>query len=353
MNFIDVTMPDRYSRAPIFFREEAVIDQGYLSTEDAIWFPKTLSASDPAAIFDFCNKIKNCDGVVVLDASEFQFIDPIGLATLRATLDARPDDHEMYCRFMSNDMLAYLIRMDFFVGLDVDGFDPEVGRNPQGEPDNCVELTEVTNAEQSEVVASRLVHAMTGIKDNPDTAEEMEPYRRPLEYALKELLENALSHAKKDGNLNASVWVACQHFKTHGSVRLAIVDNGCGFLATLKDHAMLNERTDLRAIQIALIERVSCNRGALISYDSDSQNQGVGLTTTAKIAAAADGFLVIGSGKAWMRTGDKGEGQIDDCPWKGVAIAFECNRDLLPKIDIPSLLPAVEGTLDEEINFDD
>ncbi len=329
-----------------------MLSQSYMYQEDAIWFPRNLSSSDPHAIFDFCEKIMNCKGDIVLDATNFLFIDPLGLAVLRATFEMLGDDRECYCRFMNTSMKSYLARMDFFEGLEVEGFDPEESRNPQGEPDNCVELTSVTNAQQPEVVASRIVHAMTGIKDDETNADAMEPYRRPLEYALKELLNNALSHAKQDGNLNSCVWVACQHFRATGSVRLAIVDNGCGFLATLKDHARLTETTDHAAIQLALIERISCNRGPLLAYETDSQNQGVGLTTTAKIAEAAEGHLVIASGDAWIRTFDKGEGKLDDCKWKGVAIAFQCNRELLPKVDVSTLLPDVDDTLDSEIRFE-
>lgn len=329
-----------------------MLEASHLSEEEAIYFPSTLSSSDPDALISFCSSIMKSEGNVVLDASEFKFIDPLGLATLRATLEGVPEGSEFNVRYMTASMISYLVRMEFFVGLNVEGIDVESGRNLMGEPDNCVELLGVTNADQSEEVASRLVHAMTGIKADPSKADEMEPYRRPLEYALKELLENALSHAKRDGNFGSSVWVACQHFAAKGTVRLAIVDNGCGFLATLKDHAMLTERTHGAAIQIALVERVSCNRGPFVAYETDSQNQGVGLTTTAKIAEAAAGFLVIASGDSWLRTDCGAKGTLADCGWKGVAIAFECSRELLPKIDIGALLPKVEGTLDKEINFE-
>lgn len=321
-------------------------------SDDAIHFPKSLSESDPEALFRFCASLNAGTGDVNLDASELCFIDPLGLAVLRATLECQPEGRTFYVRFMQSRMIKYFVRMDFFQGLSVEGIDVERGRNPEGEPDDCVELQRVVDG-QSEAIASRLVQAMIGqTADNAD--QMMEACRRPIEYSLKELLENALSHAKKEGNFNASVWVACQHFRSNGAVRLAIVDNGCGFLATLKRHPALAEETDAAAIQAALIERVSCNRGPLVGYETDSQNQGVGLTTTAKIAGAAGGFLVVASGDAWLRT-DLGQGSssnLTDCPWKGVAISFHCNRDQLPQVDIPSLLPAVEDDVSDEISFD-
>ncbi|AON05670.1 ATP-binding protein [Pseudomonas aeruginosa] len=322
-------------------------------SDDAIPFPSSLSESDPRALFDFCAKLNAGVGDVHLDASALQFVDPLGLAVLRATLECQPAEKTFFIQFMQARMIRYFVRMEFFSGLRVEGIDVEQGRNPEGEPDRCVELIKVGDG-QSEAVASRLVQAMTGQaadSDDPLT----EAYRRPIEYALKELLENACSHAKKEGNGASSVWVACQHFQSNGVVRLAIVDNGCGFLATLKGHPALKDPTDAAAIAAALEARVSCNRGPLIGYETDSQNQGVGLTTTARIAHAASGFLVVASGNAWLRTdlGQTESSGLADCPWKGVAISFHCNRDQLPQVDIPALLPAVEDDVGDEIRFDD
>ncbi|BAQ38220.1 hypothetical protein PA257_1602 [Pseudomonas aeruginosa] len=36
-----------------------------------------------------------------------------------------------------------------------------------------------------------------------------------------------------------------------------------------------------------------------------------------------------------------------------MAISFHCNRDQLPQVDIPALLPAVEDDVGDEIRFDD
>ncbi|AUY33583.1 ATP-binding protein [Pseudomonas sp. PONIH3] len=319
------------------------------NSESAIHFPRTLSDSDPEALFRFCASL-NGPSDVVLDASELMYIDPLGLAVLRATLECQPEGKTFHVRYMQAHMIRHLVRMEFFSGLSVDGIDVQTGRNPQGEPDHCVELRKV-NQGQSEQIASLLIQAVTGLVQG-DTEQAMDAVRRPIEYALKELLENSLSHAKKEGNLGSSVWVACKYSQSNGEVRLAIVDNGCGFLATLLNHPQLAERTDAEAIRAALIARVSCNRGPTIGYDVDSQNQGVGLTTTARIAYAAGGYLVVASGEAWLRTNSEDAHSLSGAPWKGVAISFHCSRDQLPNVNIPSLLPAVEGDADGEISFD-
>lgn len=326
-----------------------MLGQDELNSEDAIYFPKWLSDSDPGAIFEFCSQIARRDGDVILDASNLHFIDPLGLATLRSTLESARG-RKFSVRWMQQHLINYLIRMEFFEGLSVDGIDVQTARNPQGEPDRCVELKKVAEG-QSEEIASRLAVAMIGARGD-HSEEEMDAYRRPIEYALKELLENSLSHARKEGNHDASVWVACQHFLSNGDVRLAIVDNGCGFLATLRRHPQLTENSDIAAIQAALIARVSCNRGPLVGYEVDSQNQGVGLTTTAKIAEAADGFLVVASGEACLNTRTEMPVSLEGASWKGVAISFHCSRDKLPQITISALLPDVEDAVDDDISFD-
>lgn len=325
------------------------VQDGLYTENNVIHFPPSLSESEPADLFEFCDAVLASYGEVVLDATNFSFIDPLGLAALKSSLE-RASITRIHIRWMHQGLITYLARMEFFDGMIVDGMDVEKDRNPQGEPDLCVELVKVVDG-QSEEVASRLALATVGWAEGRSQQEELDSYRRPIEYALKELLENALSHAKREGNFGASVWVACQHFRSNGDVRLAIVDNGCGFLATLWRHDQLKERTDVEAIRAALIARVSCNRGANVGYDTDSQNQGVGLTTTAKIADAADGFLVVASGEACLNTKTDTSTSLVKAPWKGVAISFHCNRDKLPQISISALLPAVEGAVDDDISF--
>jgi len=333
---------------------------GHLFESDAILLPKGLGSSDPTALFRICNQISECQGDVVLDAQDLVFVDPLGMATLRALFETQLLHKNISIRWLGNQITSYLHRMDFFADLEIQGVDLPNDRARNDLPGTLLEITKVSEHAQAENIASRLALAITGklTRSDPDAPvnhatgkNEFDLYRVPIEYSLKELLENSLTHARRNGRGDAAVWVACQYFPKTKSVRMAIVDNGCGFLSTLEHHPKLTEPTDSAAIKAALLPRVSCNRGPLASYDRDSENQGVGLTTTARIAEAADGYLIVASGNAWLETKRSGEDSSPDSRWNGVAIAFVCSREKLPDVSVPKLLPVEEHDIDEELDF--
>lgn len=62
-------------------------------------------------------------------------------------------------------------------------------------------------------------------------------------------LANALSHARLDGRAHCKAFVAAQYYERKDLVRLAVVDDGCGFRATLSPrHPKLNDGSDIDAI---------------------------------------------------------------------------------------------------------
>jgi hypothetical protein len=167
---------------------------------------------------------------------------------------------------------------------------------------------------------------------------------------LSELLENAMTHARRQGYRDACVWVASQYYPSSGMIRLGVVDNGCGFLATLRSHPDLRLETHHEAILTALRPRISCNRD--LRMGMESVNQGVGLTTTCRIAEHAGGRLVIVSGNAVH--GTSGESGIisGGAVWQGVAIAMECRRNKLPGIRFRELLPPYEALKPVRLRFE-
>lgn len=110
-------------------------------------------------------------------------------------------------------------------------------------------------------------------------------------------------------------------------------------LCELRGHPALHRETHMAAILAALQPRVSCNRD--LGLRADSVNQGVGLTTTQRIAASAGGRLYIASGDAIHSATSFGH-LTDGACWQGVAIALECRRQRLPDVHFRDLLPPLE-----------
>lgn len=247
-----------------------------------------------------------------------------------------------------HSVACYMERMNVFRHCSIAGVDiPARGRNDRS--DRLVELTKLTSAVHAEETATQLAAALCGHltkadreapRDEATGRNEFERYSHPLEYALKELLNNSLSHARRCGRPDANVWVAAQFYPSRGLVRVAVVDNGCGVLATLRDHPALREKRHDAAILTALQPRVSCNRDG--GRFLESGNAGVGLTTTSRLVEAAGGHLTIVSGDGY-HSNQATQVLEGGSFWSGVAIGFTMLRDRLPQIRPADYLPEIDA----------
>jgi hypothetical protein len=322
--------------------------------------PKIVGTWNLPNLYSICGRVRRSDDLnIVLDASQVQFIDPHGIAVLAALLSPL-EGRRVSMPWLTKNYAGYLDRMDFFKHCDIQ--DVEIPDwNRYDHPDSLVELTCVTDSGATENVSNRLADAITGQLTNADPNEPWCPdtgknrydrYRHPIWYSLSELLENAVTHARMDGHLRSKVWVAAQFYTKNSEVKLSIVDDGCGFLRTLSKHPELREHTHYSAIRTALKPMVSCNRDS--PYALGHGNQGVGLTTTMKIANAAKGQLHIASGNAHLNTSSMSGGEMGDGgQWDGVAIAFTCRRHALPSVNVSNLLPNMPEQASVAINFVD
>lgn len=295
-------------------------------------------------------------GDIELDCSEVRFFDPLGMTVLVAAIESLDSNRQVAMPWLSRRTTSYLERMDFFERIDVHGVELPQNRQRNDQRHKLLEITKVGDGESSEALADRLANAIVvgiiGRQARPTSFTapdlEFEGHYIPLRYALSELLENALTHARRHGRGGASVWVACQYYKSAngGKVQIAVVDNGCGFLATLRAHEELVEASHAGAILTALKPMVSCNRD--IGPYAESINEGVGLTTTVKIAKATGGAVHIVSGDALVTESSLGpikrgdRAQLLPACWDGVAISATFEQQHLPNIRIGDLLPEVK-----------
>ncbi|TCV81280.1 ATP-binding protein [Sulfurirhabdus autotrophica] len=319
-----------------------------------IIFPSYLSAPSALETISVCQEIMKSVGVAEINAVHLKFIDPFGMAMLGACFDeARRQGRVIRIHHLSPGLSGYLQRMDVFTGIELVDCTMKNGTR-QDRSDALVELTQLCDRAEVGNAAHRLAKAMIGRADPDDMPDEMTGYTayerlvEPLQYALNELLENALTHARR-GNKNACVWVASQHYPNKNLIRLGVVDNGCGFLESLRAHTKLQREHHLDAILLALQPRVSCNRD--LGLLADSVNQGVGLTTSCRIAEHAGGRMILASGNAMHSTSGY-SGESTGAYWQGVGVAMEVNRSKLADVHVKDLLPPLDDIPAVKLRFE-
>lgn len=317
--------------------------------------PETVGVNNASALFQLTATMHDSAGDIELDCSEVRFFDPLGMTVLAAALESLDPSRQVAMPWLSRTTTTYLERMNFFERIDVQGVEMPQNRQRNDQRHKLLEITKVGDGDSSEALAAQLANAIVvgiiGRQARPTsfTAPDLEfdGHYVPIRYALSELIENALTHARRHGRRSASVWVACQYYKSAkgGKVQIAVVDNGCGFLATLRAHEELVEATHAGAILTALKPLVSCNRD--IGPYAESINEGVGLTTTVKIAKATGGSVHIVSGNALVTESSLGpikrgdRAQLLPASWDGVAISATFEQQQLPNVRIGNLFQEV------------
>lgn len=319
-----------------------------------ITFPKILTRNDVGQCLSLAAALIECEDVVVqVDASNLVFIDPFGLTLLAAACE------RLAATGQAVDVVAlnpthggYLARMDLFKQSWMH-CSALVDTPRKNLSDRLVELRRVTTERDVDTTANALAAAILGQvpgldqhapQDEMTCTNAWDKAHEPLCHALTELLQNAMTHARRNGRESANTWVAAQYMPRSDDICIGIVDTGCGFLGSLRNHPKLTEQSDLAAMLLALKPRISCNRdfGRFV----DAVNAGIGLTTTFRLARATKGGIVLVSGQAVIRAEnhrDASAGEVLANSWGGVAIAIELKRSALADINIRSLMPPRDG----------
>lgn len=309
----------------------------------------------------FCQEVlKSTDGDIDIDARYLRFTDPFGIALLGACFyEIKVRGQKIRINNLNANLSGYLQRMDLFEGAELIDYQPVSGIR-HNRADSLVELTMLSQHSEVGNVSNKLANAIVGGFGDVDPNEpedEMTGFNmfyklvQPLQYALNELLENSLTHARRSGYKDASVWIASQYYKNNGLIRLGVVDNGCGFLESLQNHPALTSKRHLNAMLLGLQPRISCNRE--LGLRGDTRNQGVGLTTSSRIVQHAGGRMVLVSGNAMHDTLGKSQESTNDlCFWHGVGIAIECQRSRLADVRFRELLPPLDDIPPARLRFE-
>lgn len=312
--------------------------------------PAFIMVSKAVDILRLCNALLlEKHNSIECDASNLKFVDPFGMCLLASTchkLSLR--NKRVNIQNIPDKIVGYLVRMDLFENCNIPIKD-ETKRFDRR--DALVEVQRIESPREIDNVSAQLANAIVGsipgIDYNapPDEMSGYKPHEKitiPLRYMFSELLENSLRHGRKNGFNQACVWVASQYYPSKDLIRLAVVDNGCGYLATLDRHPKLISNDHFGAIKTALLPEVSCNPD--LDVLDDTVNMGIGLTVVNDLVQTASGMMSIGSGDALLRIENSREEFVRIPNWQGVLISLEIKRELLKDLKIHSVIRKYQPT---------
>lgn len=270
-----------------------------------IRLPKLLLGDDLERLVALTVEIEECgEPLIEIDAAELVMAEPVALCLLARSLEVvRRRGQRALVRQLDPRTAAHLQRFDVLA--------PWLATRPQAasEPQTPIQVAQVANQNEANAVANVLMSALASYVPLDDIAGHLEGddaqarrYRnveQPMGYVSTELLDNALIHGRSAGFGHARAWVAAQYYLAGDLLRVAVVDDGCGFLASLRSSASVEPKSDDAAVRAAFRPHVSSKRD--VGLFRDAVHQGIGLTVCRDLCARTGGSLDVASGGCWIR----------------------------------------------------
>lgn len=217
-----------------------------------IELPTLFLTANVASVFEMCARIEAGPDPVICDASRLIVAEPMALCALVATLSRMQRFRRqvqvvgLSPRFKEQLELLDILSHSLHV--------PEHERRSgyQG----TLHAYRVKNEEEGNNIGNRIARSIASLVPSsrpPSTASD--PVVKdhslvfPLAYLFTELIDNSMRHGRGRGYDAASVWLAAQYHPPLGLIRLAIADDGCGFLLTFQGREDLQVKSHADAIR--------------------------------------------------------------------------------------------------------
>jgi len=197
------------------------------------------------------------------------------------------------------------------------------------------QIANVLSREIAAFIPSDDFHAL--VEEDP-TLIRYRVVEQPLHYVITELLDNSLNHGKAGGFGHARAWVAAQYYRVGDLLRVAVVDDGCGFLRALQNHPELASKSHDKAISLAFRPFVSSHKD--VGVFSDSSHQGLGLTVCRDLCLRANGNISAASGTSWVTSPavPSEKSKTLDPGYRGVVVMMDLHRRALTPGSIGEIL---------------
>lgn len=306
-----------------------------------IELPPFLTARSIADTLAMVHAIQADDSeTLVCSGRELRMADPLGLCLLTIALkQCRAYGQQVELVDLSPQTESYLGRMDVFRQAGIEHNERSYRHDRRGT------LSEVCIAhpgDNCDAIATNLAQAvvglMPGMTNNVDESDGMQPSAgerasHTLSYVLSEVFNNALTHGQRAGSAGAHAFSAAQYYPARDLAVIAVVDNGCGLLGSLRNHVRLQRPTHEAAILAALEPRVSCNPDVVLRPETTS-NQGLGLTIIRELVRECRGNFYLASGDKALVSRHIFTQMLDVPSWQGTALVAEFPRSLLDSISV-------------------
>jgi len=169
-----------------------------------------------------------------------------------------------------------------------------------------------------------------------------------LAHVLSELLDNVFSHAANQEFIDPIAWVAAQYYPDGDLMRVAVVDDGCGLLGSLRNIVEAAPRNHFEAAVAAFTPFVSSKSTPNIY--AERRHMGIGLSVCRDLCQKLDGRIYSVSGNAQLiNAGVEGREERKLVKYfQGTIISLEfhrqaaSNRTLRDALDTYAKTPSVD-----------
>jgi hypothetical protein len=318
-----------------------------------IRLPKLMLAANVKATLDLlAGMVSSKDDVVRIDADGLIFAEPLPLCLLAAQLNRLSAQGQSAVIERVRPEVAARLRKMNVLG---EWLEEKASARYRTESMNTLQVCWAPTLGDADNIANALADSIVSFVPPEYIAAQdaftRDPIRMPLAYVITELLDNGLTHGRGKGFSHSSVWIAAQWYETGDLIRLAVVDNGCGFLRSLESHPQVNPKTHFVAVRKAFDPGVSCNKE--VGLLKDALNMGIGLTISRDITIRSKGTMWAGSGDAWVvNPGHVSESSMRIPNWNGSMLNLELHRGGLLSFHFRDLFAQYQReSLGAEINF--
>jgi signal transduction histidine kinase len=172
-----------------------------------------------------------------------------------------------------------------------------------------------------------------------------------LAYIFSELLDNVFSHSRTVDHPGPTAWLVTQWYSEGDLVRVAVVDDGCGLLSSLRGFHE-PPKNHFEATGLAFQPFVSSKN--IPSMYAERRHMGLGLTVCRDICHRLDGCIYAISGNAQVANAglpDEKRHKLE-APYQGTIVSLEFHRRAATTRTIQDILTRYQGAPHLRARFD-